>query len=663
MTDEAPAGLRDDEAGWQPEPYVLPRLAAVDNLAAALFGRGLSEEAAEALAGAAVQPEDMRRKLTDVNKLRVQGGTLHIVETRLWSASVVPHPANPREYGRRSYALGGASATLRILPEPESVPGRSPQLQIRVPHPNDLAHRLDDAKERLVKENPLDDDIAAEGVLQPLMVVPMMVCHERAPNRPVTLLITADGSSRISAVHHLLGYRPSLIAYDWANDVRKVRREVNRWLRLVQKQGWDALSPAEQGMVRALTVPARVVVGFVPDTRAGVRFHIAVRNFIGLTHIRPPRPYGSAVENEAKGDAVLDSLAEPTRSRPARITPQEKRWFAGVITEQEAAQEGFSPHQDVRTAEIVRTVLGGGTGTARRVNEGIRSLTAKQRPEHEDRVDIAVELILRPVRTAKNDALPYVRPRRAVLQRAYRLPEIKELPADALLEGALDSGRSLEELRDAALKEAAEGLGAGGRLGVAQTELAVKASYYMVTAGTMALQTEGSGAARAQDSRSAVGVLRAMLSQRRGVIQAYEVVRAGRLGRPLHEVDEDGAPIYTDDGGYRELTDALVRHTYNGEALTEAVVGLPAARARWATVTKSVDNLRQAVSAMESVPAYEGGDSLVKREGWDPPEVEKARRYLDKVSRTLADWADWYQEQNDEQGQGAEVDATDLRDL
>jgi hypothetical protein len=663
MTDEATAELGEGGTGWQPEPYVLPRTTAVNNLADVLFGRGLSEEAAEALARAAVQPEDMRRKLTDVNHLRVQGGTLHIVETRLWSAAVVPHPANPREYGRRSYALGGASATLRILPMPEPAPGGGPELQIRVPHPNDLAHRLDDAKERLVKENPLDDDIAAEGVLQPLMVVPMMVCYDKAPNRPPTLLITADGSSRISAVHQLLGYRPSLIAYDLANDARKFRQEINRWIRLVQKQGWDSLSAADQGKLRALTVPARVVVGFEPDARAGVRFHTAVRNFIGLTHIRPPRPYASAVESEAKGDAVLDSLAEPTRSRQARITPQEKRWFAGVITEQEAAEEGFSPHQDVRAAEIVRTVLGGGTGTARRVNEGIRSLTAQQRPKREDRVDIAVELILRPVRTAKNDVPSYVRPRRAVLQRAYRLPEIEELPADALLEGAPDGGRSLEELRDAALKEAAVGLGAGGRLGSAQTELAVKAAYYMVTAGTMALQTEGSGAARAEDSRSAVGVLRAMLSRQRGVIQAYEVVRAGRLGWPLHEVDEDGAPIYTDDGQYRELTDALVRHTYNGEALTEAAVGLPAARARWATVTKSVDNLRQAVSAMESVPAYEGGDSLIKREGWDPPEIERARRYLDKVSRTLADWADWHREQSDEEGQGADVDAIDALDL
>ncbi|MFJ2889550.1 hypothetical protein ACIO53_26215 [Streptomyces sp. NPDC087305] len=655
MTDEANAEPGDDGAGWQPEPYVLPRIAAVNNLADALFGKGLSEEASEALARAAVQPEDMRRKLADVNNLRVQGGTLHIVETRLWSAAVVPHPANPREYGRRSYALGGASAALRILPVPESAPGNGPELQIRVPHPNDLTQRLDDAKERLVKENPLDDDIAAEGVLQPLMVVPMTVSYERAPNRPPTLLITADGSSRISSVHELLGYRPSLIAYDLANDLRKFRREINRWIRLVQKQGWASLSAAEQGKVRALTVPARVVVGFAPDTRAGVRFHTAVRNFIGLTHIRPPRPYSSAVESEAKGDAVLDSLAESTRSRHARITPQEKRWFAGVITEQEVIDEGFSPHQDVRAAEIIRTVLGGGTGTARRVNEGIRSLTAQQRPKREDRVDIAVELILRPVRTARNDVPPYVRPRRAVLQRAYRLPEIEELPVDVLLEGALDGGRSLEELRDAALKEAAEGLGAGGRLGLAQTELAVKATYYMVTADTMALQTEGSGAARAEDSRSAVGVLRAMLSRQRGVNQAYEVVRAGRLGRPLYEVAEDGTPICTADGQYRELTDALVRHTYNGEALTEAVAGLPAARARWATVTKSVDNLRQAVSVMESVPAYEGGDSLIKREGWDPPEIEKARRYLDKVSRTLADWADLYHVQNNDQGQGSEA--------
>ncbi|MEU9163835.1 hypothetical protein AB0D29_26645 [Streptomyces sp. NPDC048424] len=656
MTDEAVLDRGDDSTGWQPEAYALPRLAAVHNLAAALGGRRLSEEAVEALARAAVQPEDMRRKLADVNKLRVQGGTLHIVETRLWSASVVPHPANPREYGRRSYALGsGAAGAPRMLPEPESAPGGGPELWLRVADASDLAQRLNEAKERLVRENPLADDISVEGVLQPLTVVPMTVRHDTgAVLRPTSLLIAADGSSRISAVHELLGLAPAEVAYAWGRDATIFRREVNRWLRLAPKQGWDSLSPSEQGKLRVLTVPARVVVGFVPDARAGVRFHTAVRNFIGLTHIRPPKPYGSATEDEAKGDAVLDSLAESVGSRRARITLQEKRWFAGVATEAEAAEEGFSPHRDVRAMEIVRGLLGGGSGTARRVNEGIRSLTAQQRPKREDRVDIAVELVLRPVRTEKNDHQPYVRPRRAVLQRAYRLPETVDLPAEAPLEGSL-GGRSLEDLRDAALKEAAEGLGAGDlKMGPAQTELAVKAAYYMVTAEPMALQTEGSGAARSEDSRSTVGVLRAMLSRQQGVNQAYEVVRAGRAGKPLLEVDEGGAPVRTAAGTRRELTDALVRHTYNGEVLVAAASGIPAARARWAALAAIVHSLRPAVEGIEAVPAAEGaGGTVIGSEGWEPAEIDKARAQLDWISRRLASWSDRYMEAHPDQGAGS----------
>ncbi|MFD5420739.1 hypothetical protein ACFWJT_22275 [Streptomyces sp. NPDC127069] len=658
MTDEVLADMEGEGVGWQPEAYSLPRAAAVNNLATGLSGRGLSVGAVEALARAAVQPDDMRRKLADVNRLRVQGGTLHIVETRLWSASVVPHPANPREYGHRSYALGsGAASPPRVLLEPESVLGGGPELQLRVAVAADLAQRLVEAEDRLVKDNPLADDIAVEGVLQPLTVVCLTAHHTRDAIGPTPLLIAADGSSRISSVHQLLDYTPAVIAYQWGRDFRLFRREVNRWLRLAQKQGWDALSPAEQGKVRALTVPARVVVGFDPDARTGVRFHTAVRNFIGLTHIRPPKPYSSAAEDEAKGDAVLDFLAEPMRSRRARITPQEKRWYAGLTTEAEAAAEGFSPHRDVRAMEIVRGLLGGGTGTARRVNEGIRSLTAQQRPTHEERVDIAVELVLRPVRTEKSDLQSYVRPRRAILQRAFRLPEIKELSAEGPLEGA-SGGSSLEDLRDAALKEASEGLGAGGGMGPAQTELAVKAAYYMATAEPMALQREGSGAARDEDGRTAGAVLRAMLSRPHGIVQAYEVVRAGRLRKPLLEVDADGAPVRTAEGTHRQLTDALLRHTYNGEVLAVATAGLPAVRMRWAVVQTSVLHLKQAVQAMEAVPTHEGGVmTVVGREGWETKGIARVRGEMDWISRRLASWADTYADahpdpQDDTDGDG-----------
>ncbi|MER5432029.1 hypothetical protein [Streptomyces sp. NPDC002588] len=645
----------DMEGGWQPAKWPLPRVAAVDNLAAALSSRGFTDGVVRVLSHAAVRPDELRRKLTDPAELRVQGGTLLIVETRLWSAAVVPHPANPREYGRRSYALGGAAVNLRVLPEPTTSREGLAELEILVDSPSTLAQRLEDAQGRLAKENPLGEDVAVDGVLQPLTVVPMTVRH-RDGYRSAPLLIAADGSSRISAVHDLLGYAPSKVAYEWSSDSRLFRREVNRWIRLVQKLGWENLSDSEQQKVRVLTVPTRVVIGFRPNERTNLPFHTAVRNFIGLTHIRPPKPYGSAVENEAKADAVLDTLAQPTRARPARITELEKQWFAGAVTHEEAINEGFSPHRDVRAAELLRAVLG--SSARRRVNDGIRSLTAKQKPTREDRVDIAVELIIRPYRTEMNDLVQFVRPRRAVLQRAYRLKEIDQhLTADLRLEGTAHDDASLERLRDDALEEVEYGLGDNGELGSAQTELAVKACYYMAVADPMALQREVFGGTGYEDDRSPATVLRAMLSRSRGVHQAYEVVRAGRRGERLYEVDEKGARVFSSGGEPRELTDALVRHAYNGESTTDfpSAAGFTAASRHWADVRAKVEELTKAVEAMAVIPVDEGGRSLVERDGWDDAQIAELRRRLDRSDRKLATWADTYdfnrqaaQEQADE---------------
>ncbi|MEW2163475.1 hypothetical protein AB0912_10800 [Streptomyces sp. NPDC007084] len=630
--------------GWQPALWTLPRTAAVDNLAEALRGQGLTEGGVRAMSRAAVRPDDLRRRLADPAELRVQGGTLLIAETRLWSATVLPHPANPREYGHRQYALAASGPRRPMMIEPRSTPYGTAELEMRVETPSGIAQRLEGAKSRLLKDNPLVQDIAVEGVLQPLTVVPLTVVHENS-HPDCALLIAADGSSRISAVHELLDYEPSKIAYEWGADDRKLRAEISRWARLVRKQGWQGLTESERRKVRALSVPARVIVGFRPNTQADQAFHTAVRNFIGLTHIRPPRPYGPAVENEAKADAVLDSLAEPGRSGVAHITEIEKGWFAGTISREEVEAAGLSAEPDVRAGEIVRSLLGGGVRTARRVNEGIRSLTAKQRPKREERVDVVVELILRPVRTGSDDA-KFVRPRRAVLQRAYRLPEIEDLSAAERLEGAGKSGRTLEELRDAALAEADQGLGYSGRLGPAQTELVVKAAYYMAMAEPMALQREVFGGGEDEDDRGAATVLRAMLSRRRGILQSYEIIRAGRAGERLREVDESGKPLVTAEGRPRDLTDALVRHTYSGGPvpLENAQVGVKAAATSWACVRETVDSLRKEVDGMAGVPAEEGGPSFVSQEGWDPSQVREVRDTLDRVSRRVAAWADRFEE-------------------
>lgn len=657
MRSDTVDSLEDEEDGWSPEPWNLARAGAITNLANALEAKNLGPEAAKALARAATRPDDMRRKLADPAELRVQGGTLLVVETRLWSASVLPHTANPREYGHRTYALGGAAGlSSDVLLEPESALDGRAELTLKVAEPEALVARLTDAEMRLIHENRLIEDVSVEGILQPLTVVPLTISHTNE-HSPVTILIAADGSSRISSVHHILGYSVANLVYEFAADDRKFRQSVSSLIRLPQTQGWDTLSESERARLRVLTLPARVVIGFRPEARSNLAFHTAIRNLIGLTHIRPPKAYGSAVENEAKADAVLDALARPLRTRPALIGERKKQWLAGTISPDQAFNWGFPQHPDARVSEIVRTVLSGGNATARRVNDGIRTLTVKQQPKREDRVDIAVELILRTLRTKMHDDPKYIRPRRAVLQRVYRLPEIAELPGGQATR-RIDSTVSLDQLRDQALEEIAAGYGDNGRLAPAQTELAIKSAYYMAASEPMALQRELFGGTGEEDDRSAATVVRAMLSRRRGVLQAYRIVRAGRQEEPLFEVDENDEIVHT-SGHARILTNSVVRHTYNGENIREVDAGASAASRQWGLIETTVEKLKKSIDEMKSIPIYSGGPSLIERDGWESNVVSVVRKKLDVIDRRLADWADRHDDRapsNDDRDQAADGD-------
>jgi hypothetical protein len=641
------------EHGWVAEGWTLPRLKAVENLTATLERRGVSDGAAGAVARAVVQPDDARRRLNELVELRVQGGTLLLIETKVWTAGVVPFPTNPRELGHRLYPLGVPTrdGAPRLIADPVQTPGRNAELTLRVDKPELLAARLRDAEEWLNVQNPLADDIAAEGVLQPLALVMMTVQHEDG-NPPVAVLTAADGSSRITAAHRLLAYDPAELTYGTAEGDRAFRQLISRILRLVRERGWDGLSSREQRQVRALTAPARIIIGFEPEPGRGVTFDAAVRNLIGLTHIRPPQSYGPAVENDAKADAVLDALTRPLATRPGRITDDERLWYAGMLSPHEAEQRGFPHYPDVRAADITRALLHGGRATAARVNAGIRSLTARRSPSPNERVDIAVELMLRTVRTEHAAQHGYsIQARRAALQRCYRLPEITKQPDEPLLEGFDEAFYTLDELRDAALEEVREGQGDDGTLGCAQVELATKAAYYMVTAEPMALRRElvGRDEHDPQDERALSVVLRAMLSTERGVHQAYAVILAGRRQTPLFEVDEDGGTTRDGDGQLRVLTDQLIRSTYTGRPSPKGpTTGAAGAARRWRELVTEVDRLEYAVKNMQAVPS-DSGRSVVDEQGWPAPEVRKARDRLDWVSRRLARWADRHQELHDEE--------------
>jgi hypothetical protein len=436
---------------------------------------------------------------------------------------------------------------------------------------------------------------------------------------------------------------------------RAFRQRLGRLLRLARQYEWDSLSAADHEQLRVIVMPARLVVGFEQDAGDNVPFHTAVRNFIGLTHIRPPRTYGAAVENEAKADAVLDYLSSnPVRAggRP-RITATQATWYAGTINAAQVKRAKLPRHDDVRAAEIVRALLFGGRSTTLAVNRGIRSLTAEKTPRATARSDIAAELVLRPYRTAhpklsRTDIVA----RRSALQRALRLGEITEQRDTALKEGFPNSAYTLEKLRDEALDDVRMAAGEGTALEAAQTELAVKAVYYMIIADTMALRREGYASSGAEededdddiDNRSIATVLRAMLSTERGVHQAYAVIVAGRARQQLTVVDRNGKPVHATDGSIQQLTDELVRHTYNNEAIGTATTGAAGAKRRWRELVASVDHLRRAAGVLAEVKFSDGSSQRwIDANGWPTGDIDSQRAILDKVSRALADWGDAYE--------------------
>ena len=653
------AGVAEDdgpvaEGGWAVADFDdLARQKAVDHLRDVLLARGTTPLAAEALARAAVRPDELRRRLAAPVDLRVPGGTMSVVETSVWAAGIVPYPTNLREVGQRVYPLDLPEPTpgmtsledVGLIEEPTATQGVPAELTLRVASPQHLASRLRNAEEWLAQRNPLAEDVGAEGVLQPVTLVLMTVEHDNA--EPVAIVAAADGSSRTTATHRILKYDPADVVYELGTDTRAYRQEIGRLLRLVREREWGQLTEAEQHRVRALTLPARIIVDYRPEQDRSVSFAGAVQALIGLMHINPPLPYGKDVERDAMADVVLAELQRPLQTRSPRITNDERRWFAAVMLPSQRDAAGFSRYGDVRAADITRAILHGGNATAGRVNRGIRALTARRSPKPEDRIEVAVELILRPWRTTHATDRPAdIQARRAALQRCYDLPEIRTQPDEPLLEGVPGATFSLEDLRDKALNEVERGQGADGTLGYGQVELGTKAAYYMILAEPMALRRETVGRVEdsdgIKDNRAPSVVLRAMMSTVRGVWQAYAIILCGRAGEPLFEVDETGRAVPDVSGDDRVLTDELIRATYSPvrrSTRRREEVGPAALPSRWQAVLNALVYLENTVEAMRAVRSAAGG-SQVEEQGWDETVIGEARKRVDVVDRTLGAWGD-----------------------
>jgi len=285
-----------EDANWNPTGDILElaRAKANENLAAALVQLGWSAYGAQALARTCVKPDDVRRRLAAPVELRVPGGTMLVVESPVSSHGVTSYPTNLREIGNRLYPLGIEDnlAGNTLITDPVASPDAPSELILDVSDQDQLSERLRSSEAWLQRRNPLADDVGVEGVLQPVTVVGMRIDHRNgAPS--VHLLTAADGSSRTSATHKILGADPADLVNGIGSSDRMLRQQIGMILRLLHEHGWSRLADEDRRRVRALTMPARIIVGYRQEAGRGVGFDAAVRSLIGLMHIAPPLPYGA----------------------------------------------------------------------------------------------------------------------------------------------------------------------------------------------------------------------------------------------------------------------------------------------------------------------------------------------------------------------------------
>jgi hypothetical protein len=129
-----------------------------------------------------------------------------------------------------------------------------------------------------------------------------------------------------------------------------------------------------------------------------------------------------------------------------------------------------------------------------------------------------------------------------------------------------------------------------------------------------------------------------MLNTARGVHQAYATIQAGRAGRPLHEVDEDGKPTKK-NGHHVALTDPVVREIYTGDTIGSSQAGMAAAARHWNRVTRAVGAFEDTVIEMSRVEDV-NGLPVVETYGWPKADITELRSRIDRIDRTVAGWGD-----------------------
>jgi hypothetical protein len=490
-----------------------------------LVADGIPASMATAISRAVVDPADARRRLERLTQLRVPGGIVYALETTVWATAAVAYAVNNRPASERHFPAGtkiGSSEAARyrpLRPPTDPVDGTA-RLEIAAQESKHLIWSLERSAKYLLENNNWTESIGAQGVMQHVTLACVDVTFTNG-DPTVTMLGSADGSSRVTSAQEVLGLTPNDVVYRYVNDERAHRQFISTLLANLDRPVADVAAD-DVTKLRALQIPARIFVKFEPDPVTPVSFTKAVESFVHLVHVEPPKPWDQAASLDAKADSVLNELVSQ-----GQITPKQKTYFEGMLTPDEARKIRMPGHLDERALEIVATLSSEKNSVHRAVRDGILLLSkGGGRISKQQKAEVAVELALRGVRSnlTKSEA----KGARETLLTAYLHDDIwgKDLKSD---------WRDADQLREDALAE----LEAGGP-GDSCKLIAALGAYWLAVQRVLREARFFDTDKSLRDSRQPDRVVSALMASPLGIHTLHRAIVDGRDQVEIVQVDESG---------------------------------------------------------------------------------------------------------------------------
>jgi hypothetical protein len=608
---------------------VFPPARPQQRLAEALVALGMPDDAARAAARIVLDPTDARRRLGTPVVHRTATARIYTVPVQVTPVGTSSFPANKRATPVvRQLPIDGRPLVRPVLPEPTSL-GTLPELRLKAASPEHLTTVLEDVEKFLREDNDLSDRIGLEGILRPVLLIALRVEFENGAD-PITVMVTVDGSSRISSAHGLLDVSPAEVMYRFSDD-RYLRRRLGEWRAAAEGAADD---DEVVRIARVLGVPAEIIIAVEPVIEgATIDTASEVRSLVGLLHVEPAKKWSDPGILDAQGEEVLDELLAADK-----ITEPEYEVMLGIATMADAAAAGFAHYHDERAAKILKVFV----DYKEAVRIAIVRVTHLAQVKRDRRAKVAAELAIRSFRgreTAKR-----VGRARVGLQIALAIEELWERPWDA-------TDRSPDVLRDAALAE----LDAGTTFGPAALELGVKGAYELARMVVLAQinLTRDLDPELYKLLQSPATIFRDLLGKPHGIRILAEAVKAGRRGMVLYVIDEDGNPVAGSDGRQLEMKDAWLRKTFGtGELppMPRAAIDTPEAELREAQERLAASANAVYAQALQLREIRDDSNvRMIESLGWHPAQATRVATRLEEVAGRARAYAITYEQAHPEQ--------------